>query len=110
NGRLGAMVFGRPAQERLQLNEDTLYAGGPYDFSNPGALAALPRVRKLLDEGRYEEATQLVGSAMIAKPATQMPYGAAGDLLIDVLGLAGAADYRRSLDLDSAIATTRFTS
>jgi alpha-L-fucosidase 2 len=110
NGRLGAMVFGRPAQERLQLNEDTLYAGGPYDFSNPGALAALPRVRQLLDEGRYEEATKLVGSAMIARPATQMPYGAAGDLLIDVRGLAGAADYRRSLELDSAIATTSFTS
>jgi alpha-L-fucosidase 2 len=110
NGRLGAMVFGRPAQERLQLNEDTLYAGGPYDFSNPGALAALPRVRQLLDEGRYKEATELVGSAMISKPATQMPYGAAGDLLVDVLGLAGAADYRRSLDLDSAIATTGFTS
>ena len=110
NGRLGAMVFGRPAQERLQLNEDTLYAGGPYDFSNPGALAALPRVRALIDAGRFKEATELAGSSMISRPATQMPYGAAGDLLIDFQGLSGAAAYRRSLELDDAVATTRFTS
>lgn len=109
NGRLGAMVFGRPAQERLQLNEDTLYAGGPYDFANPGALEALPRVRALIDEGRFKEATELVGSSMISRPATQMPYGAAGDLLIDFPGLAGASDYRRTLDLDTAIASTGFT-
>lgn len=110
NGRLGAMVFGRPAQERLQLNEDTLYAGGPYDFSNPGSRDALPRVRALIDAGRYAEARDLVSDAMIAKPATQMPYGAAGDLLVDVLGLSGAARYRRALDLDTAIASTSFTS
>ncbi|HVY95188.1 MAG TPA: glycoside hydrolase N-terminal domain-containing protein, partial [Bryobacteraceae bacterium] len=48
NGRLGAMVFGGVVNERLQLNEDTLYAGGPYDNVNPDAKAALPEVRKLL--------------------------------------------------------------
>ena len=53
NGRLGAMIFGGIARERLQLNEDTLYAGGPYDPSNPDALAALPRVRALIAEGKY---------------------------------------------------------
>jgi alpha-L-fucosidase 2 len=110
NGRLGAMVYGRPAQERLQLNEDTLYAGGPYRFDNPGFKASLPEVRKLIDAGRFKEATDLVGQAMIAKPATQMPYGAAGDLLLDFHGLKEAMDYRRTLDLDSAVATTRFTS
>src|SRR3990170_7569518 len=46
NGRLGAMVFGRVAQERLQLNEDTLWAGAPYTPDNPAALAAVPRVRQ----------------------------------------------------------------
>jgi alpha-L-fucosidase 2 len=109
NGRLGAMVYGRPGQERLQLNEDTLYAGGPYRFDNPASKAALPEVRRLIDAGRFKEATDLVGSSMIARPATQMPYGAAGDLLLDFHGLHDATDYRRSLDLDSAIATTRFT-
>jgi alpha-L-fucosidase 2 len=110
NGRLGAMVYGRPLQERLQLNEDTLWAGGPYRFDNPGFKAALPRVRALIDEGRFIEARDLVAKEMIAKPATQMPYGAAGDLLLDFHGVDGAKGFRRALDLDSAVATTRFTS
>jgi alpha-L-fucosidase 2 len=110
NGRLGAMVYGRPLQERLQLNEDTLWAGGPYRFDNPAFKTALPRVRALIDDGKFEEARDLVAQAMIAKPATQMPYGAAGDLLLDFHGIDGAQAYRRSLDLDTAIATTRFTS
>ena len=109
NGRLGAMVFGRAAQERLQLNEDTLFAGSPYDPSNPDALAALPKVRALIDEGKFKEAADAVGASMMGKPMRQMPYGAAGDLLIDVPGLQGATSYRRSLDLDTAIATTSFS-
>src|SRR6478752_7123254 len=48
NGRLGAMVFGRVGQERLQLNEDTLWAGGPYTPDSPDARAALPEVRRLI--------------------------------------------------------------
>jgi len=110
NGRLGAMVYGRPLQERLQLNEDTLWAGGPYRFDNPEFKTALPRVRALIDEGRFIEARDLVAQSMIAKPATQMPYGTAGDLLFDFHELTPAQAYRRSLDLDTAIATTRFES
>jgi alpha-L-fucosidase 2 len=110
NGRLGAMVFGRPLQERLQLNEDTLWAGGPYRFDNPAFKNALPRVRALIDAGKFEAARDLVARDMISKPATQMPYGAAGDLLLDFHGVDGAKGYRRTLDLDSAIATTRFSS
>src|SRR5688500_13607285 len=59
NGRMGAMVFGGVARERLQLNEDTLYAGAPYDPTHPDALAALPRVRELIAAGRYAEAQAL---------------------------------------------------
>ncbi|MGO4376653.1 glycoside hydrolase family 95 protein [Pseudoduganella sp. RAF53_2] len=106
NGRLGAMVFGRVGQERLQLNEDTLYAGGPNDPTPPGSLEALPKVRALIDEGKFKEANDLCGSTMIAHQ--QMPYGAAGDLLIDFLRPAEAKGYRRSLSLDTAITTTRF--
>ncbi|MEO7493756.1 MAG: glycoside hydrolase family 95 protein [Massilia sp.] len=108
NGRLGAMCFGRVAQERIQLNEDTIFAGGPYDQNNPLAREALPVVRKLIDEGKFAEAAKLVDTAMIARPKDQMPYGAAGDLMLDFQGLAGASAYRRSLDLDTAIATTGF--
>jgi alpha-L-fucosidase 2 len=109
NGRMGAMVFGRVAQERVQLNEDTLFAGGPYDPNNPQARAALPEVRALIDQEKFKEAADLAGKAMLATPPHQMPYGAAGDLLLDFVGLSGASAYQRSLDLDTAIATTRFS-
>ena len=59
NGRLGAMVFGGVNREILQLNEDTLWAGGPYDNSNPGALEALPEARRLVFAGKYKEAEDL---------------------------------------------------
>jgi alpha-L-fucosidase 2 len=110
NGRIAAMVFGRVAQERLQLNEGTLFAGGPYDPNNPAAAAALPQVRALIAEGRYREASDLVSESVIARPGKQMPYGAAGDLLLDFHGLNGASGFQRSLELGTAIATTRFTS
>ena len=56
NGRLGVMVFGGVGRERLQLNEDTLWAGGPYDPANPEAQAALPKVRSLIFDGQYAKA------------------------------------------------------
>ena len=54
NGRIGAMVFGGVRQERLQLNEDTLWAGSPYDPNNPEAAANLPVVRELIDRGAFK--------------------------------------------------------
>ncbi len=108
NGRLGAMVFGRPAQERLQFNIDTLYGGGPYVPDNPKFRDALPRVRALIDQQRWQEANALVAEALMGRPIKQVPFGSAGDLLLDMPGLAGATDYRRSLDLDSAVAVTTF--
>jgi alpha-L-fucosidase 2 len=109
NGRLGAMSFGRIAQERIQLNEDTLFAGGPYDPNNPLSAAALPQVRALIDQGQFKQAADLISSTMMAVPNTQMPYGAAGDLLLDFQGLAEGTAYRRWLDLDTAISSTRFS-
>src|SRR5471032_2009087 len=47
NGRIGAMVFGQPESDRIQLNESTLWAGGPHDYDNPEALGALPEIRRL---------------------------------------------------------------
>ena len=61
NGRLGAMVFGGIVHERLQLNEDTLWAGRPYDPVNPEAREALPEVRRLIAGRKYSEAAKLVG-------------------------------------------------
>lgn len=109
NGRLGAMSFGRIAQERIQLNEDTLFAGGPYDPNNPRSLEALPQVRALIDQAKFAEAAELISSSMMGVPKQQMPYGAAGDLLLDFQNVNGGTAYRRWLDLDTAIASTRFT-
>jgi alpha-L-fucosidase 2 len=82
NGRLGAMLFGGVAQERLQLNEDTLYSGAPYTPDSPDALAALPRVRQLIADGKYKDASSLASATMMARPLTQAAYGTLGDLLL----------------------------
>ena len=110
NGRLGAMVFGRVAQERLQLNEDTLWAGAPYTPDNPDALAAIPEVRRLIEQGRFDEATELASAKVMAKPLSQMSYGTLGDVLINFEGATIPTRYERSLDLETAIASTNYHS
>jgi len=94
NGRLGAMVFGGLAQESIQLNEDTLWTGGPYDPANPDALEALPKVRELIFAGLCQETHNLVSQKMMAKPLTQMPYQCVGDLLLTFPDANGVTDYR----------------
>ncbi|WP_454828619.1 glycoside hydrolase family 95 protein [Pseudoxanthomonas wuyuanensis] len=108
NGRLGAMVWGGIEHERLQLNEDTLYAGGPYDPTSPDALEALPEVRRLIFAGKYAEAEALANAKMMARPIKQMPYQPLADLVLDVRDVPDVTDYRRELDLDTAIARTQF--
>jgi alpha-L-fucosidase 2 len=108
NGRLGAMVFGGTASERLQLNEDTLYAGGPYDPNNREALATLPEARRLIFAGKYKEAHELIGAKMMATPIKQMPYEPIGDLRLDFPGHDTVSNYRRELDLDTAIAKVSY--
>ena len=108
NGRLGAMVFGGINLERLQLNEDTLWAGGPYNPANPEARAALPEIRRLAAAGELKAAQDLVQEKFMSVPVRQMPYQTLGDLLLTLPGSETAADYRRELDLDSAVATTTF--
>jgi alpha-L-fucosidase 2 len=108
NGRLGAMIFGGVARERLQLNEDTLYAGGPYDPSSPDALAALPRVRELINAGKYREAQDLAQEKMMGRPMRMPSYQTVGDLVLTFGASSLASDYRRELDLDSALSTVRY--
>src|SRR4051812_20399576 len=108
NGRIGAMVFGGVARERLQLNDDTLYAGGPYDPTNPQALHALPRVRALIAEGKYREAQALANERMMAQPLGMPSYQTVGDLMLSFTSSSFASEYRRELDLDAALATVRY--
>src|SRR6185369_15157809 len=108
NGRLGAMIFGGPASELLQLNEDTLYAGSPYDPNNQEALKALPEARRLIFEGKFKEAHDLVGAKMMAQPIKQMPYEPVGDLKLLFPDHDNVSNYHRQLDLNTAIATTTY--
>ena len=108
NGRLSAMIFGGVGQERLQLNEGTLWAGGPYDPVNPDAKEALPRVRQLVNEANYRDAARLISEKVMAKPLTQMPYQTVGDLMLTFTGATNAQHYQRDLDLDTATATVSY--
>jgi alpha-L-fucosidase 2 len=108
NGRLGAMVFGGTHTERLQLNENSFFAGGPYDTTNPRAREGLPKVRELVFAGRYAEAEKLANEMLIGLPNRQMPYQPLAELLLVFPGLEGVRGYERSLDLDEALATTQF--
>jgi alpha-L-fucosidase 2 len=108
NGRLGCMVFGRIRHERLQLNEDTLWAGSPYDPDNPEAAFALSEVRRLLADGEYHAAEDLAAVKMMGRPLAQMSYGTLGDLLLDFAPSGAPVDYERSLDLASAITHVRY--
>lgn len=109
NGRLGAMVFGGIGEERLQFNEATVWSGGPHEYDHPGAAAVLPELRALLFAGKQAAADSLASAKFMSIPLQQMAYQAFGDIHLRFLGLDTAvAEYRRQLDLDSAIATTRF--
>jgi alpha-L-fucosidase 2 len=109
NGRLGAMVFGGINRERLQLNEDTLWGGGPYDPVNPQAREALPEVRKLVFDGKYRDAARMISARVMSKPLGQMPYQTAGDLILTFPEPASVENYRRDLNLDTAVATVEYT-
>lgn len=108
NGRLGAMVFGGTAEERIQFNDDTLWVGQPHDYTHVGAAKFLPQVRQLLFDGKQREAELLAAREMMSLPLRQTAYQPFGDLKLAFPGHAEATDYRRQLDLDQAIATTRY--
>ena len=121
NGRLGGMVFGGVGVERIQLNEESVWSGSPQDADNPAGREALPRIRELLFAGRYVEAQELTYEAMVClgqgsgfAEGANIPYGSyqtLGDLTLRLLGAGAGAtpvEYRRSLNLDTAVATTAF--
>jgi alpha-L-fucosidase 2 len=110
NGRLGAMVYGGIEREHLQINEDTLWTGGPYSQVSREALPHLQEVRDLIFAGRYAEAEALANKYLVGRPLKQMSYQPTADLWIETHGLGWATPYRRALDLDTAVATTTFTS
>ncbi len=117
NGRIGAMVFGGVSEERLQLNEDTLWGGGPYDPVNPQASNALPEARQLILDAignptprtNYQAARNLISQKVLATPRSEMPYEPAADLLLNFPGITNVENYRRDLNLDTAVASVEYT-
>jgi alpha-L-fucosidase 2 len=124
NGRLGAMIFGSPDRERIQLNEDSIWSGPYRDRNNPAAKTALPAVRRLLSEGRVREAEELCLECFSGIPQTQRVYQSAGELLISFSPeggfghpwsgtlsgplLQGVRNIRRELDITRALHTVSF--
>lgn len=105
NGRLGAMIFGGVEKERIGLNEDTLWSGYPKDWNNPGAKEALPRVRKLLEEGRYAEASKETKQMMGPYTESFLPFG---DLHLSFEHGNKYNSYRRALDLESGLSSVEY--
>ncbi|WP_438480227.1 glycoside hydrolase family 95 protein [Oleiharenicola lentus] len=108
SGRHGAMIFGGTASERIQFNEDTLWTGKPHDYVRAGSGEVLPEVQKFLAEGKFEEAVKLGKTKLLSDPVRQKAYQPFGDLRFQFAGHEAATDYRRELNLDTAVATTRY--
>lgn len=108
NGRLAAMVFGGVAEERLALNEGTLWTGVPHDYCIDGASSYLPEVRRLLFEGKEQEATRLADQHMMGDPVRQQAYQPLGDLMLRFPGHQSPTDYVRELDLSTGIARVSY--
>ncbi len=119
NGRIGAMVFGGVWTEQIQLNEESVWYGGPSDRNNPDALEHLPRIRELLRSGQIRAAERLMRYALSGTPRSERPYQSLGDLTLRFyptvqdmsaknFNASDIKDYVRELDLDQAKAVTTF--
>lgn len=111
NGVMGGMVFGTPAVEHIQLNEETIWAGQPNNVVNPHAKEALPEVRQLIFEGKYKEAQALADAKVMPRAVDKnmgMPYQPFGDLYIAMPGHADYRNYERWLDLDNAKSVVKY--
>lgn len=110
NGRLGGMVFGDPFKERIALNEDSVWYGGPRDRHNPDALSNLPKLRKLLSEGRLHEAQQLATVAFTGVPESQRHYLPLGDIELEFDDSGKKIEnYTRALDISTGMVAVHYS-
>ncbi|HEY4785889.1 MAG TPA: glycoside hydrolase family 95 protein, partial [Bacteroidales bacterium] len=112
NGRLGAMVYGIPESDTIQLNENTFWSGSPYQNVNKNAKAQLPVIRQYINEGNYAEAQKLAIDNIIADRAITshgQVYESIGNLVLTFPGHENKTNYYRELDLSKAVALTRYT-
>ncbi len=110
NGRLGAMIYGDPCHEIIQLNENTFWAGSPNRNDNKNSRDALDEIRKLVFEGKYSEAQDLVNEKMISNTSHGSTYQTVGKLRLDFKGNDSIDEYYRELDLERAIVSNHYIS
>jgi alpha-L-fucosidase 2 len=108
NGRLGAMVFGGVAEANIQLNEETVWSGGPNNNIKPAMREAIPGIRQLLFEKKYDEAQVAANKSMQEKPNNGMAYQPVGNLLINFPGHENYREYTRTLDISQAVASVKY--
>lgn len=108
NGFLGAMVYGNVENEIIQLNENTVWSGGPNNNDNPNALASLPEIRKMIFEGKHKDAEKLANETFITKKSHGQMFQPVGNLNLNFAGHENFANYRRELDIQNAIAKTSY--
>jgi len=107
NGRIGAVLYGGAENDRVELNEETIWANGPQCRDRIGAHKHLPRLWELLDQGKYAEADELVAAEFLS-PYTPRRQEKMGDLHLAFEGHERVSDYRRELDLDTAVTTLSY--
>lgn len=110
NGRLGAMVFGRNKEERIQLNEETYWSGGPYSTVVKGGYKVLPEIQKKVFEEKYLEAHNLFGRHLMGYPVEQMKYQCLANLHLFFKNQDSITGYKRWLDLETGIAGVQYKS
>jgi len=108
NGRLGGMIFGGVAEERIQLNEDTYYSGGPYSQVVKGGYKVLPEIQKLLFEGKPLKAHKLFGRHLMGYPVEQQKYQCLGNLHLFFKHGKDSTNYKRWLDLSTGISGSSY--
>jgi alpha-L-fucosidase 2 len=108
NGRLGAMVFGKSGEERIQLNEDTYWTGGPYSTVVRGGYKELPEIQKSIFEGNPLKAHKLFGRYLMGYPVEQQKYQGFANLILSFKNEKEVTEYKRWLDLESGIASVQY--
>ena len=109
NGRLGAMIFGHPFQECIQVNEESLWSGAPINSNNPKAIHNLNKIRELILSHQYQAAKKLAAETMVGTPPCVRSYQTLGNILLDY-SIQDTTQYSRSLNLNRGICTTQFLS
>lgn len=110
NGRVGAMVYGKPTNERIQVNEESIWYGGSVNRNNPNMKENLPKIRELIFNGEISKAEQLMMLTMSGCPNSEHPYQTLGNINLEQKGISEVTQYYRELDLSTAVCTVKFCS